>query len=164
MPSMKEYDAEGHLSQGDVLLDNIAQPTAVQLRIKTSKTDPFRKGVSLYLGQTGNELCPVVATTAYLAVRGRSPGPLFRFEVGATLSREGLVQRVREALQPSGMDMSKYSAHSFRIGAATTAAMVGVEDSLIKTLGGGAQHTCLIFKSLGRDWLPFLISCPRQSN
>ena len=108
MPSMKEYDAERYFSQGNVLLDNIAQPTAVQVRMKTLKMDPFRKGVSVYLGQTGNELHPVASMTAYLAVRSRSPGLFFRFEGGATLSREGLVQRVREALQLSGVDVSKY--------------------------------------------------------
>ena len=89
MPSVKEYYAEGHLSQGDVLLDNITRPTAVHVRIKTSKTDPFRKGVSVYLGQTGNEMCPVAAMTAYLAVRGTSLGPFIIFK---GLSRKGLVQ------------------------------------------------------------------------
>ena len=51
------------------------------------------------------------------------------------LSRECLVKRVRQALAPSGLDVAQYSGHSFRIGAATTAASVGIEDSLIKTLG-----------------------------
>ena len=45
------------------------------------------------------------------------------------------MRKVREALGPWGIDEKKYSGHSFRIGAATTAAAAGIEDSLIKTLG-----------------------------
>ena len=45
VPSAKEYDPGGHLSEGDVTLDNVSAPTLVQVRIKASKTDPFRKGV-----------------------------------------------------------------------------------------------------------------------
>ena len=40
-----------------------------------------------------------------------------------------------KALRASGMDVSGYSGHSFRIGAATAAAAADLEDSLIKTLG-----------------------------
>ena len=41
-----------------------ATPTLVQVRIKASKTDPFRKGVVVYLGRTDNDLCPVGAVAA----------------------------------------------------------------------------------------------------
>ena len=49
------------------------------MNIKSSKTDPFRHGVTLYLGQTGVDLCPVAAMIDYLAVRGIASGPLFQF-------------------------------------------------------------------------------------
>lgn len=39
--------------------------------------------------------------------------------------------------EPTGVDISCYLGHSFRIGAASTASAVGMEDSLIKTWGGG---------------------------
>ena len=52
-------------------LDNVSAPTLVQVQIKASKTDPFRKGVVVYLGRTDNDLCPVGAVAAYLAVRGK---------------------------------------------------------------------------------------------
>ena len=153
VPSAKEYDAGSHLSEGDVRLDSVTSPTTVQVWIKASKTDPFRKGVSVYLGKTGNGLCPVAAVAAYLAVRGRSQGPFFRFAGGTPLTREGLVKHVREALGASGVDASKYSGHSFRIGAATAAAAVGIEDSLIKTLGRWQSSAYLLYIRVPRERL-----------
>ena len=38
-------------------------------------------------------------------------------------------------MQRIGIDDKKYSGHSFRIVAATTAACRGIQDSLIKTMG-----------------------------
>ena len=49
VPSAKEYDAGCHLSEGDVALDCSTAPSAVQVKIKASKIDPFRK---VYLGMT----------------------------------------------------------------------------------------------------------------
>ena len=60
---MKEYDPEAHLSEGEVSVDSIVDPAVVQVRIKQSKSDPFRKGVMVYLGRTGKTLCPVAAVT-----------------------------------------------------------------------------------------------------
>ena len=103
--------------------------------IKQSKTDPFRQGVTLTLGRTRAALCPVASMAAFLVRRGSRQGPLFQFENGQFLTRQRFVSKVQAALQKAGIDPSRYQGHSFRIGAATTAAERGFEDSLIKTLG-----------------------------
>ena len=71
---------------------------------------------------------------SYMARRPPGDGPLFVFESGLPLSRSGLVNAVRVALSPSGLDLSRFNGHSFRIGAATTPAAAGIPDFLI-TLG-----------------------------
>lgn len=89
LTSGQEYDPEADLSEGDVALDDLVNPTVVRVHIKASKTDPFRQGVYVYLGATENDLCLVAAVAAYLAVRGRSHGPFFRFASGTALTWEG---------------------------------------------------------------------------
>ena len=74
----------------------------------------------------------VSAVLAYLAVSLTSPKPLFIFDDGNTLSRDGLVDLLRHALRAVGLDTSQYS---FQIGAATTAARAGIQDSFIQTIG-----------------------------
>ena len=149
--SSEEYDPEYHLSEGDVALDSQSVPSVVRVHIKASKTDPFRQGVYIYVGKTGNDLCPVAAVTAYLAVRGRAPGPFFHFATGSPLSRELLVKHVRVALAQTEVDVGKYSGHSFRIGAATTAAAAGLEDSLIKTLGRWQSSAYQLYLKIPRE-------------
>lgn len=68
--SSEEYDPECHLSVEDVDLDSYSEPSVVRVHIKASKTDLFYQGVFIYLGKTGNDLCPVAAVTGYLAARG----------------------------------------------------------------------------------------------
>ena len=57
------------------------------------------------------------------------------YQDGRPLSRVDLVAAVRQALAADGLDVSRFNGHSFRIGAATTAAQVGVPDSVIQSLG-----------------------------
>ena len=75
--SLKDYDPEAHLSDGDIALDRFSDLSVVHLHIKASKVDPFCKGVS---GKVGKDVCPV---TAVLAVHRRDPGLFFRFHSGA---------------------------------------------------------------------------------
>ena len=69
----------------------------------------------MYLGRTVNDLCPVGVIAAYLAVRGRHPGPIFKVVIGAPPSRVALVSNMRAALRSSGVDASKYVGHSFKV-------------------------------------------------
>ena len=152
-PSLKEYDAEVHLSFGDISLDSTHNPTVAQVRIKASKTDPFRQGISIFLGRTDTLLCPIAALTAYMATRGCSQGPFFHFPDHQPLTRQLLVEHLRRALQATGLDPKKFAGHSFRIGAATTAAAHGLEDSLIRTLGRWQSSAYLRYLQIPREQL-----------
>ena len=104
--------------------------------IKQSKTDPFRKGCSLTIARSTTSICSVMAMRDYLLQYiPAATGPLFTFANGQWLSRTSLTKELRSALQGCGLPADKYFTHSFRIGAATTAAAAGVPSWLIKVLG-----------------------------
>ena len=134
-PTCKDYDQAYHLCVDDVRVNSRSSPTFIQVRIKASKTDAYRQGVMIYVGRTANNLCPVAAVLTYMVARGQDSGPLFKWENGRFLTREAFVAAVRKALAEAGIAPKDYLGHSFRIGAATTAAQQGLQDSLIKTLG-----------------------------
>ena len=133
-PSVQAFRPD-MLSPRDVSVDSHDSPSVVSVRLRRSKADPFGLGVTIHLGKTGQSICPVAALLSYLVLRGQSPGPLFRFEDGSSLSKPKLLLHIRQALEQQGFDCSGITGHSFRIGAASTAARVGLEDSLIQTLG-----------------------------
>ncbi len=119
----------------DVTVDNPEGPSMISIRLRKLKTDQFGRGVTICLGQTGQDICPVGSLLAYLAVRGSTTGPLFRWTSGKALTKSEFVEKFRAVLKSAGVDESSYAGHSFRIGAATTAAEKGFEDSTIKMLG-----------------------------
>ena len=152
-PSRSAYDPSVHLSLSDVSMDEPRRPTTLKISIKQSKTDPFRKGVDLFLGKTDTDICPVRALLNYLVQRGTAQGPLIMLEDGSFLTRQYFVSAVRDALQRAGIDQSKYCGHSFQIGAATTAAARGMEDSVIKTLGRWQSVAYLQYVRIPRNQL-----------
>jgi integrase len=153
VPSDGEFDSAVHLTREDLAWDSPTSPRLLRVRLKQSKTDPFRRGIHLFVGKTGTDLCPVMAILNYLVVRGNREGPLFLYQDGRYLTRQRLVVAVRGALVRAGMDQSQYCGHSFRIGAATTAAARGVEDSVIKTLGRWKSLAYLEYVKIPRDQL-----------
>eukprot|EP00731_Ephydatia_muelleri_P012479 Em0006g1373a len=154
VPALGAYCPESHLGIKDVSVDQPGRPEIIHLTLKASKTDPFRKGVVISLGRTGKALCPVVALLTYLAVRkGHDTGPLFQLKDGRPLTKPAFVDRIKDTLTKAGIDRSSYAGHSFRIGAATSAAAAGVEDSMIQTLGRWKSSAYLVYVRVPRERL-----------
>lgn len=152
-PTASSFDPSWHLCVGDLALDSHIAPTKLFLTIKASKTDPFRQGVTITLGKTGHQLCPMTSILPYVAKRGSTPGPLFQFEDGSFLTREKFVAEVKQLLVSAGINPSPYSGHSFRIGAATTAAHAGMDAALIQTLGRWKSSAYQLYICIPRESL-----------
>ena len=58
-------------------MDIPVDPTVVRVKLKASKTDPFRRDITLFIDRN-----LVKALVCYLLVRGEKAGPLFIFEDG----------------------------------------------------------------------------------
>lgn len=56
VPSDTEFNPMVHLTYQDVQAESTSQPKWIRVRIKASKTDPFRVGVTIYVGATGKWL------------------------------------------------------------------------------------------------------------
>lgn len=130
--STSAFNPAIHLSWEDVSVDDPEQPTVVRIYLRVSKCDQNGRGVAVFLGRVESPVCPVVALLSFMAVRGARPGPFFIKEDGAP---GAFVTFLRGLLTETGLEASLFSGHSFRIGAATTAAMAGLQDSTIQALG-----------------------------
>ena len=135
IPSDSDFDPQAHLTIDDIAIDNHITPSTICVRIKQSKTDPFREGVYLFLGKTDKVICPIKGILPYLAIRGSTPGPFFVMENKKSLTRQRFYSSLAGILEQSGLSHKNYNTHSFRIGAATTARQAGIPDAQIQMLG-----------------------------
>ena len=139
LTSSTSYDPATCLSWGDVAVDDRSNPTMVQFHLKKLKCDQFGKGADVIVGRTYVSICPVTAG------RTDRPGTFFLLSSGAPATKGWFTRHIRELLGAMGLPQDQYAGHSFRIGAATTAAMKGVEDSTIQTLGRWHSATFLLY-------------------
>lgn len=108
---------------------------SITLLIRHSKTDQYGDGVRLKLNITGSELCPVVSLKKYLHQRPLIKGPLFCHLNGSPLTRYQFTAILKRCLCRLKLDFGCYTSHSFRIGAATAAAMAGWSVDAVKQAG-----------------------------
>ena len=120
VPHERPLDHAHKLSPQDVTVDSHHSPSMVSVFLCRLKSDPFGMGVTVHIGRTG-----VI------------------FQDGSSLSRQRLMCQVHHALEQQGVAHPGVSGHSFRIGAATAAVCVGLEDSLIQALGRWSSEAYL---------------------
>lgn len=130
------FDSQTNICLEDIEVDN----EKATLHLKSSKTDPFRQGVDIYLFATGASVCPVRSLQKYIKIRNqrfnnKTPtDPFFVMEDSNPLTRAYFIHSMKRILERMGYNPVLYNGHSFRIGASTTAGSK-IEDHMIQTLG-----------------------------
>ena len=79
--------------------------------------------------------CPVKAVHNYLSTFGHTKGSLFQFRCGSPVTHSYFISSLKSMLMFIGFDPKFYKGHSFRIGAATSAAARGIPLSVIQNMG-----------------------------
>ena len=104
------------------------------LTLHQSKTDTFQQGHQITITATNTSTYPVRAITSVVPAVNRA-GPLFSGGRFSPLYRVDVTPTLCQLLHNINGTPSSYASHSFRIGAATTAAAAGLPPTLIKALG-----------------------------
>ena len=107
--------------------------TSLELRLPASKTDPWRRGVTIPIAATFDAACPVAALKSLFTRFPSEPKePLFQST--AQFSRQYVTILLRNLLHKLGI-RGHYSGHSFGRGAASWAELRGLTPDEIQVLG-----------------------------
>ena len=124
----------------------------LKIFIERSKTDKYRKGTWIFIAKTCRETCPVSTLRKYLKGLKLSPSSndyIFKAfcyrkkneytpkkkHTKKPLSYSQTREIVLEASEKIGLPQNKFGLHTLRSGGATSAANIGVKDSLFKKHG-----------------------------
>jgi len=133
----------GHsLHKKDVRIDDKTQ--SIHLNIRHSKTDQCGKGTNVIIPQNKGDISVLQKTRQYLAVRPPIEGAFFCHFGGKPLTRYQFTAVLKKALEKLGLNGLNFKTHSFRIGAATMAALNGLSEEEIQVAG---RWKSLAFKS-----------------
>lgn len=117
----------------------------MDILLRRSKTDQAAKGKWTRIRCIERVLAfPVCLLQAHLNGQKQTLGPLFRHKNGSFLSQFQFMAVLRLTLIKIGLPAREYGSHSFRIGAATTAAGLGLKEGRIKGIGRLA-HTSVTY-------------------
>ena len=111
--------------------------TSVKVQVRPGRTRGGHSGWGNWNRalQSSVPVVPVTAILHYIEARGTHPGLFFLDSSKKPVTKPWFIEQIRTILTSIGVAQDQYCGHSFRIGAATTAAMAGVEDSVLQTLG-----------------------------
>ena len=146
--SNTKFEPSSNLCVGDI---DVSKTDRLVIKLKQSKADVFRKGITISIGSVESQdptvLCPYKCMVGFWNLRrGSGAGnddPLFVDSRGVILNRGDFITNMKNGIKELGMNPDLYNGHSFRIGAATTAARQNVPEHLIQTMGRWASDSYL---------------------
>lgn len=118
-----------------ILFQNIrVQPAYITISFTSYK---FSRGKTpnVFIPATRSELCPVAALISYIASRGTAPGPLFLNADGSPCTTARFRAELFKVVSHAGLSDYSITPHSFRVGAATVAAAMGLPEDTIQRMG-----------------------------
>ena len=138
------------------LLPNSSNPNLMQLHLLASKTDVFRKGITIPIPCVCQDspVCAVHEMLNLLSIKPMKTSnqePLFVFPNGTLLNRKTVSSMLSALTVKCGLPENRYKTHSFRKGAASTLAAAGVPDSTIQTMGRWSTNCYKIYINLSQS-------------
>ena len=113
---------------------NGLKKASLQLKIRHAKQQQVSRPIVLEITPKSTN-CPMAYICRYLHIRGSPPGQLFIFADKSHMSRTYFAFQLSACLSHAGCDPGLNKCHSFRIGAATSAATRGFIDRQIQIMG-----------------------------
>lgn len=90
---------------------------------------------TVFIPASSTDLCPVKALFRYLSLRGTQPGVLFLDDDGQPFSSRVFRICLSRIAAKAGLASRGITPHSFRVGAATSAAAIGIPVETIQRMG-----------------------------
>ena len=116
------------------------------VHLSTTDVSFTSTGCLLLIAPSHRSVCTVRALRKYLALRLTSgTSALYVFQSGNYLTRTKVTTIIRTLLQRLGISSELYASHSFRIGAATSAAEAGLPPWLIQTLARWSSNCYTLY-------------------
>ena len=138
--SSRKHDGQ-QLGVSDVRVTGEAPNRKVVLRLRSSKTDQRGRGCLIYIPEVHSEFCPVKAVVAYMSCRPSVGHAFFQTFGALPLTRYEFGKMIKRCMKFWSLPTECFSSHSFRIGAATFAAMSGCSDEQIQSMGRWSSNT-----------------------
>ena len=105
------------------------------MKLKSSKTNVYRRGQSLTIARTSSTLLDVSAMREYFLLAQPREGPLFYFQSGSFLTLGAVSHLLRDSSRAAGLRYQCLKGNSVRISGASVAADAGLPDWLGKVMG-----------------------------
>ena len=131
-------ESEKIIQNNDINFDN---DKTLSLRLRYSKTDQYGKSCLLKIDDNILLFSTYSALKAYLNIRPKFDGPLFCPLNLNVLTRTQFLSALQSSLQFLGYNTHRINTHSFRIGAATYYAMLGLNEDEIKKKGRWSSNS-----------------------